>query len=113
MFSEGVKKGRITENQFVKLLSSNDAKLMGMYPKKGVIAIGSDADIILIDPDAKSIMKSKDLHMSTDYTPFENFEINGKITHTIIRGNIIIEDNKYINQKFRGELLKRTSPILY
>ena len=113
MFSEGVANGKITENQFVQMLSTNDAKLMGMYPKKGVIAIGSDADIIIIDPNAKYVMKSSNLHMATDYTPFENFEITGKVTHTIIRGNVVISDNEYVNKSFRGEMIKRTSPILY
>ncbi|MGD9570020.1 MAG: dihydropyrimidinase [Sedimentibacter sp.] len=113
MFSEGVMKGRMTENQFVQLLSTNDSKLMGLYPRKGIISIGADADIILLDPDAKYIMKATDLHMSTDYTPFEGFELTGKVTHTIIRGNVIINDSQYVNKNFRGNFIKRHSPVLY
>jgi dihydropyrimidinase len=113
MFSEGVMKGRMTENQFVQLMSSNDAKLMGLYPKKGTISIGSDADIILVNPEAKYILKASDLHMATDYTPFEGFELTGKITHTIVRGNVIIDEGQYVNKDFRGNFIKRHSPILY
>lgn len=113
MFSEGVMKGRMTENQFVQLMSTNDAKLMGLYPKKGNISIGADADIILMDPKAKYTMKASDLHMSTDYTPFEGFELTGKVTHTIVRGNILIDEGQHTNKDFRGNFIKRNSPILF
>lgn len=113
MFSEGVAKGRMTENQFVQLLSANSAKLMGMYPQKGIISPGSDADIVIYDPSAAFSLRNSDLHMGTDYTPFEGFKITGRPTHTIVRGNIIIKNGSYISGDFRGEMIKRGSPILY
>jgi len=113
MFSEGVSKGRMSENEFVRMLSTNDAKLMGMYPEKGILAVGADADIILIDPTAQSTLSIKNLHMQTDYTPFEGLELTGKITDTIINGTHIIKDGVCINDTFRGAEIRRHSPDFY
>jgi dihydropyrimidinase len=112
IFSEGVAKGRITENDFVRMLSTNDAKLMGMFPQKGILAAGSDADIVLWDPNASYVLHAGDLHMGTDYTPFEDFHITGKLTHTLIRGNIIVEDGKFVGDRFKGRMVRRGVPIL-
>ncbi len=77
LFSEGVVKGRITLNQFVALTSTNAAKLYGMHPKKGTIAIGSDADITIWDPLQTRTVKVEDQHDAMDYTPFEGMQLTG------------------------------------
>ena len=112
LFSEGVAKGHISINRFVDLTSAKTARLMGMYPRKGVIQPGSDADIVVLDPNAKSIRTASRHHMKTDYTPFEGMELTGKVVHTIVRGNFVIEDGCFTNTEFRGELIKRTSPVI-
>lgn len=112
VYSEGVAKGRITENEFVRMLSTQPAKLMGMFPQKGIISVGADADIVVYDPSFKDIIRSEDLHMGTDYTPYEGFEIVGKPICTILRGNILAKDGEYVGGDFRGMEVSRTSPII-
>ena len=85
---------------------------MGMYPRKGVIQPGSDADIVVFDPKVKRIRTAADHHMKTDYTPFEGMELTGKVVHTIVRGNFIIENGKFTGTSFRGKLIKRGAPAL-
>ncbi|MGG3469017.1 dihydropyrimidinase [Neobacillus pocheonensis] len=112
LFSEGVATGKLSINQFVELTSTKVAKLMGMYPNKGIIAVGSDADIVVFDPHAKYQLTIQDLHMQTDYTPFEGFNMTGKPIHTIVRGNHLIDNGNLLDKKVRGEFIKRTKPIL-
>lgn len=112
MFSEGVSKGRININKFVEVVSTNPAKLFGIYPQKGCIAVGSDADLVVIDPKLKKRITKGELHENTDYTPFEGIEIIGCPVMTISRGEIIVENNKFTGQKGRGRFLKR-KPFSY
>ena len=112
MFSEGVSKGRIDINKFVEVVSTNPAKLFGIYPQKGCIAAGSDADLVVIDPKIRKRITKGELHENTDYTPFENIEIIGCPVMTISKGEIIVKDNKFIGQKGRGKFLKR-KPFSY
>ena len=87
LFSEGVVKGRITLEQFVALTSTNHAKMYGLYPKKGSIAVGSDADLVIWDPKRKETIRQEILHHGADYTPWEGFEVTGWPLKTILRGN--------------------------
>lgn len=112
LFSEGVVKKRISMERFVEVMSANVAKLMGLYPKKGVIRPGGDADIAVIDPNRKYRNSQKDMHMQTDYSPYEGMELTGAVTDTIVRGNLIIENGVYRDTGFRGELLKCKKPVL-
>ena len=112
MFSEGVSKGRIDINKFVEVVSTNPAKLFGIYPQKGCIAAGSDADLVVIDPKIRKKITKGEFHENTDYTPFEKIEIIGCPVMTISRGEIIVKDNKFIGQKGRGKFLKR-KPFSY
>ncbi|MBP1932198.1 dihydropyrimidinase [Ammoniphilus resinae] len=111
-FSEAVMKNRITINQFVDFTSTKAAKLMGMYPKKGVIGIGSDADVVVFDPRTRFQITAQNLHMQTDYTPFEGFEVTGSPVHTIINGKHIIANGNLKDDSFRGQFIKRGKPIL-
>ena len=112
IYSEGVAKGLITPNRFVRVCASNPAKLFGIYPKKGAIQPGSDADLIIIEPNRKSRVTVDDLHENVDYTPYEGFEITGRIEYTIARGEIIAQDGNFIGKKGRGEFLPRNIPAL-
>jgi dihydropyrimidinase len=112
MFSEGVAKKRINENDFVRMLSSNTARLMGMYPDKGRIAPGTDADIVIVDPSAEYVMSISNLHMQTDYTPFEGLKMTGKFTDTVIGGKMVIENGTYTGE-VNGREIMRHAPDLY
>lgn len=107
LFSEGVSKGRISVNKFVELTSTNPAKLFGMYPKKGSIQVGADADLVVIDPNLTKKIRVEDLHENVDYTAFEGIEVKGYPVMTISRGEIVVEDNKFIGEKGRGRFIKR------
>ena len=112
LFSEGVATGKISLERFVELTSTNIAKLMGLYPQKGTIQIGSDADIAIIDPTYRSVNHVRQMHMQTDYSPYENMTVIGAVTDTIVRGNIIIENGMFSGIEPIGVQLKRHCPEL-
>ncbi len=98
LYSEGVKKGRITESEMCRLLSENPAKLFGMYPKKGVIAEGSDADIVVIDPEASGVIRADEQLQNVDYAPFEGLNVQGKIAQVYLRGEKVMENGKVLKE---------------
>ncbi len=106
LFSEGVMKGRIDINHFVAVTSTNHAKLYGMYPQKGTIAIGSDADIALWDPGKQITLTNDILQHGADYTPYEGLEITGWPVRLFVRGKSIVKDGSLINEA-RGEYQSR------
>ena len=93
--------------RFAEVTSANPAKLFGLYPQKGAITIGSDADLVVIDPKRKVTLSSKNLHMGVDYSVFENMQIIGYPIITISRGEIIVENSKFMGKTGRGEFLER------
>lgn len=105
MLSEGVNKGRLSLPEVVKLTSYNTAKIHGLYPKKGVMAIGSDADIIIVDLNKKKTVKAEDMHSITDYSLYEGWEITGWPTTTIIRGKVVFENNKFVVEPGYGQYM--------
>jgi dihydropyrimidinase len=107
VFSEGVLKGRLSINRFVAVSATNPARIAGIYPEKGTIAIGSDADITIIDPELKKTVSVDMLHGKTDIDLFEGFEVTGWPTLTMSRGNILIQDEEIVAEPGCGELLKR------
>lgn len=109
LFSEGVNKGRITINKFVELVSTNPARIAGLYPKKGTIAVGSDADIVIIDPEKEMTISADTLHGVCDFTPFEGFAVMGCPCEVIARGKVVISDDKLLAQAGDGKLVKRAS----
>lgn len=112
LYSEGVQTGRISREQFAAITSENVSKIMGMFPKKGRIAIGSDADITIINPNETYQISAENLHMSTDYTPFEGKIITGKVAHTFVRGHHLINSGELSHEEFHGTFIKRFQPRL-
>jgi dihydropyrimidinase len=107
LFSEGVVKGRITLEQFVSLTSTNHAKMYGLYPKKGSIAVGADADLVVWDPKRKETIRQAILHHGSDYTPWEGFEVTGWPAKTILRGTLVYDGGKIIGRPGDGHFLNR------
>ena len=108
LYTYGVREGRITQEQMCKFLSENPAKLYGVYPQKGVIAPGSDADIVLIDPKKESTISAATHAYNTDNNPFEGFELKCGIDKVFLRGNLAVDDGKLVQEKlgkyiFRGK----------
>src|SRR5437588_6499377 len=93
-------------SQYVDLVSSNAAKIMGLYPRKGAIAVGSDADITILDPTRRGKVRAADLH-ETDYTPWEGHDIFAWPTMTILRGKVMVENGRYSASPQDGRYLKR------
>ena len=110
LFSEGVRGGRITLNQFVALGSTNAAKLYGMHPQKGTIAVGADADIAIWDPEETRTVTVEDQHDNMDYTPFEGRQVTGWPVTVLSRGEAVIEGGKLVAEPGRGRFVARARP---
>jgi len=111
MFAEIATK-RLTLQQLVTLCCTNPARLFGMYPGKGVIAEGSDADLVLIDPEIKTRLTHEMLHENCDYTPYEGLPLCGYPVMTLSRGEVIVQDGRFVGKKGRGRFIKRGLPDL-
>jgi len=107
LYSEGVKSGKITLNKYVEVACTNPAKIFGMFPRKGTIAIGSDADIVIFDPEEKHTLSAKTHHMNVDYSGYEGWEVTGKVKTVLLRGKVAIEGNKCLLKKGYGQFIKR------
>ena len=108
LFSEGVSKGRISVNRLVDLCATRPAKLFGLYPQKGTIAVGSDGDSVLFDPNKKVTLTKSLLHENVDYTPYEGMALTGFPVMTISRGEVIVKNGEFLGKKGRGQFMKRT-----
>ncbi|MEL7597246.1 MAG: dihydropyrimidinase [Clostridiaceae bacterium] len=107
MFSEGVMKKRISINRFVDVCCTTPAKIFGLYPQKGVIQVGADADIVLIDPNKEVTLTKNVLHENVDYTAYEGLKLKGYPVLTMCRGKVIVENNCFIGEKGYGRFIKR------
>ena len=110
VFNGGVVEGRISLNRFVELTSTASAKMFGLFPKKGTIAVGSDADIVIFNPERTetiSVNNSVTHHMKVDYNAYEGFEVTGVSETVISRGKIIVDNCEYFGKKGDGQFLKR------
>ncbi len=112
LYSEGVAAGRIGIERFVELTSTAPARIMGLHPRKGAIAAGSDADIVLVDPKKRVRLASSALHQRVDYTPFEGFELRGYPVLTMLRGKVIFQDGRFMGARGEGLFLPRGLPDL-
>ncbi|MDR0642444.1 MAG: dihydropyrimidinase [Treponema sp.] len=107
LFSEGVARGRISLRRFTELCSTNPAKLFGLYPRKGTISEGSEADLVLIDPEKRWTIRREGIHSRVDYSPYEGMEIQGAVDTVISRGTVLLRDGIFSAEAGRGRFLKR------
>jgi dihydropyrimidinase len=106
----GVAEGRISLGRFVDVVATNPAKLMGLYPRKGTVAVGSDADLVVLDPNRKWTVRADDLAMSSDYTPWEGWEIQGRVITTVLRGSVVVDGASFVGSGSQGKFLERALP---
>jgi dihydropyrimidinase len=111
MYNFGVNQRRISLHKLVGLLSENPAKLMGLYPQKGNIAIGSDADLVIFDPDKEVTLSHKSLQTRCDWSPYEGIRVKGYPAATISRGQIVACDGGFVGKAGQGKFVKRHRPI--
>ena len=107
LYHHGVNLGRLSLNRFVELVATTPAKLFGLYPRKGTLAPGSDADIVVWDPKAEHTISAKTHHMRVDYSMFEGFAVKGNAKLVMSRGEILVDNGSYSGRPGRGQFLKR------
>ena len=107
VFDGGVRSGKISVNRWVELTSTSPAKIFGLFPRKGTIAPGSDADIVVFDPNGKQTLSARTLHMKVDYNPYEGRVVTGVSDTVISRGKVIVEDGKFVGRAGAGSFLRR------
>jgi len=110
VYTGGVHDKRFSPNRFVQLVSTAPAKLFGLYPRKGTVAIGSDADLLVFDPNEEQTISAKTHHMRVDYSMFEGIRVKGVPKVVLLRGRTIIENGKFVGKPGAGEFLKRENP---
>ncbi len=109
VYSGGVAKGRFSLNRFVEIVSTTPAKLFGIYPRKGTIAVGSDADLVVFDPQREHTISAKTHHMRVDYSMFEGITVTGMPDVVLSRGRVLVEGNEFRGRPGQGEFLKRAT----
>jgi dihydropyrimidinase len=107
IYNGGVVGGRIDVNRFVEITSTASAKIFGLFPRKGTIAVGSDADIVIFDPDEEMTISAKTHHMRVDYSAYEGMKVRGVTKTVLSRGELVIEEGQYVGRKGHGSYLKR------
>jgi dihydropyrimidinase len=103
----GVRTGKIDMHRFVEIVSTNPAKMFGLWPRKGTIAVGSDGDMILFDPEKETTLSAKGLHMKVDYNPYEGRKVKGGPAIVLSRGEVIVDHGQFKGKKGRGQFVKR------
>jgi dihydropyrimidinase len=109
LYSAGVREGRISLSRFVEVISTNPAKLFGMWPRKGSIAVGSDADLTIIDPERRVTIAAERMQSSSDFDPYEGYEAVGWPVKTIVRGRVVVGDGELRVEQGCGELIRRAT----
>jgi dihydropyrimidinase len=107
IYNGGVVGGRISVNRFVEITSTAQAKIFGLFPRKGTIAVGSDADIVIFDPDEEMTISAQTHHMRVDYSAYEGMKVRGVTKTVLSRGEVVIDEGKYVGRKGHGSFLKR------
>jgi len=107
VFSEGVAKGRIDLDDFVRLVATNPARLMGLYPRKGAVLVGADADLVLWDPTKRVTLTNALMRHAIDYTPYEGLEVTGWPVATLRRGEVVMRDGVVQAEPGTGRYLSR------
>src|SRR5688572_6660009 len=104
---EGVRAGWISMNRFVEITSTAPAKIFGLYPRKGTLGLGADADVVVWDPEKRHTLSQKTLHMRVDYSPYEGREMVGAATHVLQRGRVLVRDGQFLGKPGMGQFLRR------
>ena len=107
LFHHGVNQGKLSLNRFVEVVSTTPARLFGLYPRKGTIAVGSDADIVIWDPGAEHTISAKTRHMRVDYSMFEGWKVKGNARTVLSRGEVIVDGGKFTGRAGQGQFLRR------
>ncbi len=107
VYNGGVASGRISLNRFVEITSTSAAKIFGLFPRKGTLAVGSDADIVIFDPNEEMTISAKTHHMNVDYSAYEGMRVKGVTKSVLSRGRVVIDDGKYVGKPGQGQFLKR------
>ena len=113
IYTKGVRGNHFDIKRMVNLLSTNPAKIFGLYPGKGSLEVGTDADLVIFDPKKEIIISDSGQHTAAGYTPFDGFKVKGYPTTTILRGKIIVNDNRFYGEKGGGKFLKGKESALY
>jgi dihydropyrimidinase len=108
VFDGGVRTGKISVNRWVELTSTSPAKIFGLFPRKGTIAPGSDADLVVFDPNRKQTLSAKTLHMKVDYNPYEGRQVTGVSETVLSRGKVVVENGKFTGRVGAGSFVKRS-----
>ncbi len=103
----GVRTGHVSINRFVELTSTSPAKIFGLYPRKGTIAPGADADIVVFDPERRVTLSAQTLHMKVDYSPYEGREVVGAADVVLSRGQVVVEGGRFVGRKGAGSFIRR------
>ncbi len=109
LYDGGVNDGRINLNRFVQLMATAPAKMFGMFPRKGTIAVGSDADIVIFDPQQKHTLSANNHHSNVDYSLFEGREVTGKVQKVFLRGELIVDGDNWLGRAGMGQYLRRSA----
>src|SRR5438309_11303541 len=109
IYSGGVAQGRFSMNRFVELVSTTPAKLFGLYPRKGTVAVGSDADLAVFDPHRKHTISAKTHHMRVDYSMFEGIHVTGMPDMVFSRGRLMVDGTQFHGTPGSGNFLKRAT----
>jgi dihydropyrimidinase len=107
LYTHGVKRGRLDLDRFVDVASTRAAKLFGLFPRKGAISVGSDADLVVYDTNYRGVASAKTQHTNNDYNGFEGMEIEGRPSLVTVRGKVQVRDGKFVGERGRGKMLKR------
>ena len=108
VYSEGVSKNRISLPTLSRILYEQTARTFDLYPRKGVLMAGSDADIVIFDPEKEWRISADALHMNVDFSPYEEMKVKGSVEKTFSRGKLIIDSGDFLGEKGRGSFLKRS-----
>ena len=107
MVYQGVNQGRLTLPKFVELTATRPAQIFGMFPRKGTIAIGSDADLVIWDPQRERTIRQSELHHAIDYTLYEGKAVRGAPRTVMLRGELLVQDEAFVGRPGTGEFLRR------
>ncbi len=113
LYGLGVAQGRLSLERFVRVCAAEPARALGLYPRKGTVAVGADADLAIMDPAGTTVLRADSLHQRVDYCPFEGWTLPGRLVATVARGQVIVREGQFVGELGRGQFLARQrSPLL-